>query len=210
MSQRSSTRWLTPVLLAGALSACATSPPSKFYVLTAMPGADSQRSTGSRANHPALGIGPVKLPAYLDRSEIVTRSGRNSLKLADFDRWGEPVTDNFMRVLAANLALLVNTNQVSLSPWPRYVPVDYQVVVEADRFDVGPGSEAVLAARWYVLGGQEGKVLRSGSTVIDEPVVTEGYANVAAAMSRAIAQLAREIAADLKKLPPRPVPTNPV
>jgi hypothetical protein len=29
-------------------------------------------------------------------------------------------------------------------------------------------------------------------------------------MSRAIAQLAREIAADLKKLPPRPVPTNPV
>ena len=133
MTHRLSRLWLTSALLAGGLCACATSPPSKFYILAPLPAAESPRSAERRADHPALGIGPIKLPAYLDRSEIVTRSGRNSLKVADFDRWGEPVTDTFMRVLAANLALLLNTKQVSLFPWPQYVPVDYQVAVEVDR-----------------------------------------------------------------------------
>jgi uncharacterized protein len=204
MTYRSSRLWLTPVLLAGGLCACATSPPSNFYLLTPLPAAESPPSTERRADHPALGVGPIKLPAYLDRSEIVTRSGANALKLADFDRWGEPVADTFMRALAANLALLVNTKQVSLFPWPQYVPVDYQVVVEADRFDVGPDGQAVLVAHWYVLGGQEGKVLHFGSTVITEPSATKDYASVIAAMSRAVAQLAREIATSLKGLPAYP------
>ena len=208
MTQRLSRLWLTPALLAGGLCACATSAPSKFYVLTPLPAADSPRSTERRADHPALGVGPIKLPAYLDRSEIVTRSGQNALKLAEFDRWGEPITDTFMRVLAANLALLLNTNQVSLFPWARYVPVDYQVAVEVDRFDVGADGKAVLVARWYVLGGEEGKVLRSGSNVITEPSPTNDYAGIVAAMSRAVAQLAHEIAPSLKGLPARPAVTG--
>jgi uncharacterized lipoprotein YmbA len=204
MMHRSSRLWLTSALLAGGLCACATSPPSKFYLLTPLPAAESPASTERRADRPALGVGPVKLPAYLDRSEIVTRTGTNSLKLADFDRWGEPVADTFMRALAANLALLLNTKHVSMFPWPQYVPVDYQVVVEADRFDVGPDRLAVLVARWYVLSGQEGKVLRSGSTVITEPASTVAYADIAAAMSSAVAELAREIASSMKALPAQP------
>jgi uncharacterized lipoprotein YmbA len=210
MTHCSSTPWLASLLLVGILAGCATSPPSKFYLLTPLPGADAPHSATSRADHPALGVGPIKLLAYLDRSEIVTRSGSNSLKIADFDRWGEPVSDNFMRVLALNLAMLVNTNQISLAPWPRYAPVDYQVVVEADRFDVGTDNKAVLVARWHILnGGEEGKVLRSGSTVITEPTGMDEYADVAAAMSRSVAQLAREIALELKQLPMRPAATNP-
>jgi uncharacterized lipoprotein YmbA len=194
---------LLGLFLAGGLSACATSPPTHFYVLTALPAVDSKPSA-PRANRPSIGVGPIKLPDYLDRSEIVTRSGRNALKLADFDRWAEPVTDNFMRILAANLGLLVNTSQVSLSPWPSYVTVDYQVVVEVERFDVGPDGKAVLAGRWYVLSGAENKVLRSSSTVITRQVAGNTYADIAAAMSSQVAELAREIAAVLKHLPARP------
>ena len=124
--------------------------------------------------------------------------------IADFYRWGEPVADTFMRVLAANLAVLLNTKQVSLFPWPQYVPVDYQVVVEVNRFDVGPDGKAVLIARWYVLRGDEGKVLHSDSNVIIEPSPTNDYADIVAAMSRTVAQLAREIAPSLKGLPARP------
>jgi uncharacterized lipoprotein YmbA len=202
--------WLASALLASGLSACATSPPSEFYVLTPLPAADSPSATEGRRNHPALGVGPVKLPAYLDRSEIVTRTGSNSLKLANFHRWGEPVTDNFTRVLAMDLGLLVNTNQVSLAPWPRYVPVDYQVVVEADRFDVGTDDKAVLVARWLILGGgEEGNVLRSGSTVITEPAASGDYTDITAAMSHAVAELARQIAVDLNRLPARPAVMKP-
>lgn len=202
--------WAAAALLATGLSACATSPPSKFYVLTPLPAADSPSAAEGRRNHPALGVGPIKLPAYLDRSEIVTRSGSNSLNLASFHRWGEPVTDNFTRVLAMDLGLLVNTNQVSLAPWPRYVPIDYQVVVEADRFDVGADDKAVLVARWHIVsGGAEGQVLRSGSAVITESASLRDYSHIAAAMSRAVAQLAREIAVDLNKLPARPAVMKP-
>jgi len=209
MTHRMARFLASALLLATGLCACATSPPSKFYVLTPLPAADSPSATEGRRNHPALGIGPIKLPAYLDRSEVVTRSGSNSLKLANFNRWGEPVTDNFTRILAMDLGLLVNTNQVSLAPWPRYVPVDYQVVVEADRFDVGADDKAVLVARWHILSGEEGKVVRSGSAVITEPASPGDYADIAAAMSRAVAQLAREIAVDLNKLPARPAVMKP-
>jgi hypothetical protein len=51
--------------------------------------------------------------------------------------------------------------------------------------------------------------MRSGSTVITEPTGMDAYADVAAAMSRSVAQFAREIALELKQLPPRPATTNP-
>ena len=83
----------------------------------------------------ALGIGPVALPDYLDRPEIVTRSSGNELSLADFDQWAGRLEDNFTRVLAENLSSILETDRVSLYPWKSSTPVDFQVTVEVSRFE---------------------------------------------------------------------------
>jgi uncharacterized lipoprotein YmbA len=49
---------------------------------------------------PVLGVGPVRLPAYLDRREIVTRAGPARLEVASVDHWAAPLDVLFTSVLA--------------------------------------------------------------------------------------------------------------
>lgn len=183
------------VLAALAASGCATSPPSQFFLMTPLPEADAPRDVARQRGGPALGVGPVKMPAYLDRPEVVTRASQNALKVAEFNRWAEPLEDNFRRVLAMNLGVLADTDRVSVYPWPRSAPLDYQVTVDVDRFDAGANNQVVLIARWHVLAGDEGRLVRSGRTVVTEPAATADYEALAGAMSNSVATLAREIAA---------------
>lgn len=175
------------------LGGCATSPPSQFYLMTPLPEAEAPTPGGQGG--PALGVGPVKLPPYLDRPELVSRSGANALELSEFNRWAEPLEDSFKRVLAMNLGVLAGTDRVSLFPWPRSAPLDYQVVINVDRFDAAANNEVVLIARWHVLAGDEGRPVRAGRAVITEPVASADYEALAGAMSVTVANLARQIAA---------------
>jgi uncharacterized lipoprotein YmbA len=80
--------------------------PSKFFVLApaATGGANSIAPAGlATSSSPTIGLGPIKLPQYLDRDEVVTRVGPNRLELSDRDRWAEPLADNFKQVLAQDL-----------------------------------------------------------------------------------------------------------
>ena len=83
------------------LTACSTTPPTHFYVLEALPHT-------ARANSQALaiGIGPITLPALLDRKQMVTRLHDNRVQLAEFHQWAEPLKDTLPRVIVKNLAEL--------------------------------------------------------------------------------------------------------
>jgi len=181
-----------PVVLLGAclalLGGC-SSPATRFYVLSALP-APTAANAGMEV---ALGLGPVELPDYLDRPQIVTRTGQNELSLAEFDRWGESLKDNATEVLAENLAVLLPSKKISVYPWKRSVSVNYQVVVKIIRFDRGEGGETVLRTRWRILNG-EGEELLSRESRYAETVSGEGYAATVAAMNRTLAQFSREVA----------------
>jgi uncharacterized lipoprotein YmbA len=148
----------------------------------------------------AIGIGTLQLPAYLDRPQIVTRLSPNELQLAEFDQWAEPLQDNFMRVLAENLGLLLCDHAVAVFPWKGSTPVDYQIDVEVLRMDGVPGAGVSLAARWSVSGGTEREILVSRRSDVTEPTAGEGYAALVAAQSRTVAALSREIASALEAL----------
>src|SRR5215472_11684672 len=127
--------WLLAILsvvLLG-LHGCASSPPTRFYVLPPLTGAE----TASPAAHRDLtiGVGPVTLHPYLDRPQIVTRASQARLILGEFDQWGAPLHDSITRSLTENLALLVSTDRVVLYPWSRTTVPDYQVTVDVLQFD---------------------------------------------------------------------------
>ena len=185
-------RWIifALFLLLPCLFACAGTPPPRFYVLSA--GVDSQIKSSEGLS---VGVGPIKIPDYLDRLQLVTRSNVNTLVLADFDRWGEPLQSGFPRVLSENLGKLLDTESVAVYPWPSSNKMDYQVTVEVVRFDGAMGGDVVLEARW-ALTSESGKRLhvREISTV-SEPVKENSYEALVAAQSRALAGLSRKIAA---------------
>jgi uncharacterized lipoprotein YmbA len=148
----------------------------------------------------AIGVGPIKLPEHLDRPQIVTRSSSNQLRLAEFDRWAGPLQDDFSRILAENLSILLSTDRVSLYPWRRSVPIDFQVVVDVTRFDGELGGNALLIARWSVFRGRDKKVLFMERSRISETSRAQDYEAIVAAQSRALGQLSREIADAIKAI----------
>ena len=185
-------RPILSVMLLGAcllsLAGCGSSQPVRFYVLSTL--AERQPAGGGDL---AVGVGPVDLPEYLDRPQIVTRSGQNELNLAEFERWGASLKDNTAEVLAENLAALIPSNKVATYPWKRATQIQYQVAVKITRFDRTEGGDAVLSARWKILDADGAERLSRESHYAERPAA-DSYAATVAAMNRILAQFSRELA----------------
>jgi uncharacterized lipoprotein YmbA len=192
-------RTLVFVLLGLSLAGCGTlSPrpnPSRFFTLTAIaqPGATATKDS-SNPGGISLGIGPIRLPSYLDRQEIVTRVSPNRFDVSENDRWAEPLETNFTRVLAQNLAVLLNTDQLVSYPWEMNRRPAYQVEVEVLHFETNAGGDVQLSARWTVLDPNKKIPLRSGETVLTRQPAAKSTDASVAALSETLGDLSREIA----------------
>ena len=173
------------------LTACGTTQPSKFYLLSPAPSGAAAALAG---NEPVIGVGPVEMPKYLDRPQIVQRIGSNELKLAETHRWAEPLRNNFTQVLAENLSLMIPTRQTTLFPWTRSTRIDYQVQVIVNRFDADANGNAVLSASWKVLRKDPDEVLAMEKSTYTEAASGTDYDAIVTAQSRALAALSLEIA----------------
>jgi uncharacterized lipoprotein YmbA len=178
------------------LAGCGVTKPSRFYILT--PETDDGTTTVT-ATVPAVGIGPVTFPAYLDRPEIVHRSGDHQLQYAGVHRWAEPLKVTFTRTLAENLAGLLPTDRTLLYPWPRSARPDYTVSVDVLRFDADATGMVVLVAAWEVVRVEDGSVAGRTRSRYAEPAGAFDYPAIVAAQSRAVARLSRDIAAAMRE-----------
>jgi hypothetical protein len=144
-------------------------------------------------------VGPITLPKYLDRPQIVTRVSPNQLTLGEFDRWAEPLQENFSSVLAENLALLIPSDQILLNPWPGSATLDYQVRVDVRHFDGWLGGESTLLARWSLLDRAE-QVHLSRKVHLRVPTGGHDFEAMVVAMNQMIETLSRDIAAAIQHL----------
>lgn len=176
-----------PVILAG----CGRTAPSRFYVLE--PRIQSGDVLPAQmSDEVTIGIGPVSLPEYLDRPQIVTRAGGNRLEMAEFDRWAEPLTTDFTRVLADNITKLLSTQDIVFHPWPASANVDFKVRVEVLMFETNSQGTAALDARWTLTDSDGGKTIRRSR--FEQPIEGEGYEAIVSSQSELLARLSREIA----------------
>ena len=170
--------WVASLL---GLGACASTP-SHFYVLNTLSASETMPATAA-AQGPVIRVGPITLPKYLDRPQIVTRVGRHQLALGEFDRWAEPLQDNVLRVLAEDLARLIPTDHLRLHPWPRSANLDYQVTVDVLHFDGWLGGESTLLALWSILDGAEVTLLSQRAS-LSAPVAGRDYDAMVVAMNQ--------------------------
>jgi len=182
------------------LSGCGHTQPSRFYLLQSMPGMEKDKHPATNRQGLTICVGPVMIPKYLDRPQIVTTTKTSELKLAEFDRWAEPFKDNFSRVLTENLSEALETDRVTVFPRESAASSDYQIIVTVIRFDGESGGNAVLSVRWSIFGGGGKKELFTKKTDISEPTGAQGYEALVSAQSRAIAGLSKEIAGAIKSL----------
>ena len=149
-------RLITALALMGlSLAGCGSllpkpQPNSSGIYLLASPLKTVDRQDQSRSAQISLGVGPVRLPGYLDRREILTRVSQSRLDVSQNDRWAEPLDENLTHVLAQNLSVLLGSDAVISYPWPIAKGPDYRVTVEVLQFECNSALEAQLSARWWV------------------------------------------------------------
>ncbi len=191
--------WQTGMVLALTLLAgCAgvARQKTEFYLLEALADPVSVSELGADA---WLGFGPVTLARYLDRPQIVTRSGPGRLRLAELHQWAGPLQENIAQVLRDNLTRLLGSERLVALPGRGLPPLRWQLEVEILRLDAGPGPEARLEARWRLLDGNSQRVLRIERSRLTQPLSAglDDPAGLSRVYSELLAALSAELAAAL-------------
>jgi hypothetical protein len=145
-----------------------------------------------------VAVGPVTVPAVVDRPEIVLLVGPNRVEVSDFNRWAEPLKRAIPRAVAARLAQQLASARVSVYP-PGGGDADYRVLIDVERFESVPGKAVAIEASWWVRRSA-GSEVRAGRSVVHESVAGAGYDAVVAAHSRALDSIARDIAERLRTM----------
>ena len=128
----------------GLAAGCGTSPPSRFYTLG--PTAAPASSTSTLV----VAVGPVTIPAVVDRPEFVVNTGPNEVKIDDFNRWASPLQDNSECIAVGDYLTVQqtfsNTGPLAFTP---------------QRDNAGPEWESLLPS---TVIGQGCRVLDGGGT----------------------------------------------
>jgi uncharacterized protein len=179
-----------------ALAACfGTSRTARFYTLEPL---QAREGPGSTATDATLAVGPVELPDYVDRPQIVTRTGANELVIAEFDRWGGSLDDQIRDSLVVTLRDRLAPRQVAVVPWGSAIlssGTPYRVAVSVSRFDGIPGQSVVLQARWELIAQRDGKEESLGvkNASVTEQIDGPDYGALVAAMQRALIRFGQQM-----------------
>jgi len=101
------------IALCSLLMACQQSPRKNYYLLSG----PSHSTETSREITQAIGIGPIQLPEYLQRPQMVLHNDENQLTMADNHYWAESLDKGITRVLALHLTAWDSSRVLLPFPW---------------------------------------------------------------------------------------------
>jgi uncharacterized lipoprotein YmbA len=182
-----------------ALCGCASSR-TNFYTLSAQQGAP-QGALSSTSPRPAadaaariyVSITQVAIPEVADRRQLVVRTAPNRVEISDFHQWAEPLRLGIARALAQDLAGELGAGFVVLLGQSLGVTPGVRVLVDVQKFEAAAGEGVAVEAVWSVRPAKGEP--RNGRSAAEERTPTNDHAGIAAAYSRALARVAREIGA---------------
>ena len=185
------------------LSACASTPPTSFYVLeaTSKSRCDHQASAcKQRSPAKLIGVGPITVPSLLDRKQIITLGSANSVQVAEFHQWASPVKDNVALVLTKNLSALQAPNIIKSYPWSAYGNVNIRLIVDFTRLDTTPGQSVNLESSWAIMDESNHAIVKNGQSKINHPLLDTSYPATVDALSKVLDEFSRELSAALDSL----------
>lgn len=188
------TVYLTILVGAMIFTACGRTPPAKFYSLQPV---ELSSPVGSMPPNVALAVGPVAIPADMDRTEIVTRDAGNQVSISQYHRWAGPLQPSIASVMAQNIGSLLNTERVTPFTRENIFQPTHRVVVNINRYDSQPSKKFLLNVTWSIKELKGSKLLLVRNSTILETLASSTYEDLVAAQSKALAALSREIAAAL-------------
>jgi uncharacterized lipoprotein YmbA len=187
------------ILIAGLAVGCfGSSPNVRLYTMNAA----SDSLTTSAPDGLAIGVGPIRVPRYLDRPEWVTRQGGSTaqLEVDDVRRWAGGFSSNVLSTLGENLGAKLDTQQVVVYPAQTAFALDYRIAVDFHAFEGIGGDEVVLRASWVIRAGSAGRGPWSGYFATRRDIAGGGSEDLVTAHNEVLALLADAIASRIEDL----------
>jgi uncharacterized lipoprotein YmbA len=174
--------------------------PTRLYVLSIPHGA---AASPDDANAPVVRLRPIEIASYLRAREMVIRRGENEIDFREFARWGEPLEQGIARVLREELLLKHAASSVDAGGLRAADAGDakYEILVRVLACEGLADGGVDFRAVWQIdsTGAKSGAAIRGEYRATDLKWTPRHEATLAAALSKAVAGLADEIAAGLKK-----------
>ncbi len=178
-------------------SACSSSSPVRYFSLNPID-ADFRQDPDDAL---MLGLGPIRMPDYLNRSQIVTRGADAEMHVDEFSRWSEPLTTSLLRIVSADVDNLLQGVVVVVFPYEPFVrnQVNYRLIGDINRFDADDSGQVVLEVQWGIADVDGGVVIPvRRNRYQTQTSIADDTSAVVAAMNDALAQFSRDIASKLE------------
>lgn len=143
-------------------SGCSTlitrTPEPRYYILASFKKTDNQKLALEEAQKitgtKTIIVGPVEIPTYLDRQEIVVKRGPNMMHVFKLSRWAEPLQNGIERVLAQNISA-ISEGKLTCYPFSMIVPeeeknFDIRVMLSVYQFEGTNSANCCLDAEYFL------------------------------------------------------------
>lgn len=191
--------FLLMTVLALAMSGCGTSPPVRYFNLQPLPSAAAEDNAGDIV----VGLGPLGIPGYLTRPQIVTRGAHGEVLIDDFRRWAESVDESIHRIVAANVESLADGVTVLAYPYSTMLQLQYRIYGDVVRFDADQNGRALLIVQWGIISADRDVVVEPRRTRYEAMATNPAdIGSVVTALNKVVADFSRDIARQLETATP--------
>lgn len=188
--------YVAAVLFIFILSGCisvSNSPVPRFYMTSSI-ARDQVAEKLDITPGVIIAVGPITIPEYQDRPQIVTKNKNGTLVFAQFDRWGEPLDSGLARLITDGLAAMLPAASLQVFPCDFAIPLDYQVILDIVQLDSELDKNMLLAAQWTIIDAKNRRMLLTKRSWFTEPINPHDYFGLTKALGAACFSLSREIA----------------
>ncbi len=175
--------------------------PLAYYTLNPLKQRDEPPAPGI-AGQWVIGVGPLELPEYLDRLDLVTRISPNRIMVNANHRWAAPLRSEVLRVLVHDLALQTRARQVLSYPWDSRFEPDLRISLQIQAFEGIRGGKVRLRAAWSLTPAQADQPALQRVSDIEQSTAGGSFEDLVAAMGKVLGRLSMEIAAGVAKAGP--------
>ena len=179
------------------LGCAKSSKPVEYYMLDASVGIETNQLV-EKDEGPLIGLGPIRLPDYLDRFQMVVAVSENKYKFIDGYRWAEKLDQNISLALFKTLPSQLGTDRMIRYPWPQRPGVDFQVKIDILELNIDQNGQSQLIAQWSIKSKDE-TILNKRSSFTAQASTTD-IDKMVQAQSECLTKLGQEIVSSLKPL----------
>jgi uncharacterized lipoprotein YmbA len=168
------------------LTACVSSRPDRFYLLSASP-------PGAGESRPASGGMPatlkVILPSWADRSEMLLNTSAGEVIVLEHERWAAPLPDLVRQTLGVDIERRRADVTVADRGLNGSKGATLDIAVQVVQMTMHRGERTRIEAHWRIHDPRTATDVYGGGE-FTAPLGTGGYASVAQALSDCLGQLA--------------------